>query len=71
MKHEAIDFNANIANTDNFKLFKYKANFLGNTAAYGANEILKNINCCAINPIQDGLFWGCSRMGGGKKAPTL
>ena len=22
-----------------------------------------------LNPIQDGLFWGCTRMGGGKKAP--
>ena len=22
-----------------------------------------------INPIQDGLFWGCSRMEGGKKVP--
>ena len=31
-------------------------------------------NCCTarwiISPIQDGLFWGCSRMGGGgKKTP--
>ena len=42
IKHKAIDFNANIVNTDNFKLFKYKANFLGNTEAYEANEILKN-----------------------------
>ena len=26
---------------------------------------------CYFNPIQDGLFWGCSRMrgGGSKKAP--
>ena len=23
-----------------------------------------------INPIQDGLFWGCSRMGGGFLAPA-
>ena len=22
-----------------------------------------------VNPIQDGLFWGCSRMGGGQKGP--
>ena len=22
-----------------------------------------------FNPIQDGLFWGCSRMGGGAKRP--
>ena len=43
---EAIDFNADIANDDNFKLFKYKAKLLGNTAAQpvpnDANEILKN-----------------------------
>ena len=24
-----------------------------------------------INPIQDGVFWGCSRMEGGVKAPSL
>ena len=24
-----------------------------------------------LNPIQGGPFWGCSRMGGGKKAPHL
>ena len=24
-----------------------------------------------INPIQDGLFWGCSQMGGTKRAPVL
>ena len=24
-----------------------------------------------MNPIQDGYFWGCSRMGGGKKALSL
>ena len=24
---------------------------------------------CGINPIQDGLFWGCSRMGVAKMAP--
>ena len=22
-----------------------------------------------VNPIQDGLFWGCSRIGGGQKGP--
>ena len=25
------------------------------------------VNC--FNPVQDGLFWGCSRMGGGQKCP--
>ena len=43
-KDEAANFNADIANTDNFKSFKYKAKLLGNTAAQSANaanEILK------------------------------
>ena len=39
---EATDFNAAIANDDNFKSFKYKAKLLGNTEANGANGILKN-----------------------------
>ena len=30
------------ANNDNFKSFKYKAKLLGNTAADGANGILRN-----------------------------
>ena len=41
-KDEATYFNADIANTNNFKLFKYKAKFLENTVADGANEMLKN-----------------------------
>ena len=41
-KDEAIDFNADIANDDNFKSFKYKAKLLGNTEADNANRILKN-----------------------------
>ena len=44
-KDEATNFNANIANDDNFKSFKYKAKLLGNTAAHlapnAANGILK------------------------------
>ena len=43
-KDEASNFNNNIANTDNFKSFKYKAKFLGNTEAQadnGANGIRK------------------------------
>ena len=41
-KDEAFNFNADIANDDNFKSFKYKAKLLGNTAAGGANGILRN-----------------------------
>ena len=44
-KDEATDFNDNIANTDNFKSFKYKAKLLGNTEAQNddaAKGILKN-----------------------------
>ena len=32
-KGQAINFNADITNTDNFKSFKYRAKLLGNTAA--------------------------------------
>ena len=45
-KDEATDFNADIANSDNFKSFKFKAKLLGNTIAQPnpshANGILKN-----------------------------
>ena len=45
-KDEATDFNADIANDDNFKSFKHKAKLLGNTAGQPApnatNGILKN-----------------------------
>ena len=41
-KDEATDFNADIADTDNFKSFMYKAKFLANSEADGANGILKN-----------------------------
>ena len=45
-KDEATGFNADIANTDHFKSFKYKAKLLENTAAQpapnAANGILKN-----------------------------
>ena len=41
-KDEATDFNADIANTKNFKSFMYKAKLLENTEADGANGILKN-----------------------------
>ena len=41
-KDEATNFNADIANTNNFKSFKYKARFLGSTEADEAIGILKN-----------------------------
>ena len=45
-KDEATDLNADIANSDNFKSFKFKAKLLGNTIAQPnpshANGILKN-----------------------------
>ena len=45
-KDEATNFNADIANDDSFKSFKYKAKLLGNTAAQpvptATNGILKN-----------------------------
>ena len=39
-KNEATNFNADIANNNNFKLFEYKAKLLGNTEADGVNAIL-------------------------------
>ena len=42
-KDEATNFNADIANTNNFKSFKCKAKLLGNTEADGDNRILKNV----------------------------
>ena len=48
-KDEAINFNADIANTNNFQSFKYKAKLLGNPEADHANGILKRCNnCCTI-----------------------
>ena len=41
-KDEATDFDADIANNDNFKSFKYKAKLIWNAAADGANRLLKN-----------------------------
>ena len=29
----------------------------------------RRMNIDSFNPIQDGLFWSCSRIGGGKKVP--
>ena len=41
LKNGAINFNPDIANTNNFKSFTYKAKLLGNTEADNANGILK------------------------------
>ena len=41
-RDEATNFNADIANTDQFKFFKYKANLLENAEAGAADAILKN-----------------------------
>ena len=41
-KDELTAFSADIANTNNFKYFMYKAKLLENTEADGANGILKN-----------------------------
>ena len=45
-KDKATNFDADIANTDELKSFKYKAKLLGNTAAQWNSE--KCNNCCAI-----------------------
>ena len=52
-KHEASNFNADIANDNYFKPFKFEAKLLKNTVAQPtpnqANGILKKCNnCCAI-----------------------
>ena len=41
-KHEATGFNVDITNDNNLKSFEYKTKLSGNTAAAGANGILKN-----------------------------
>ena len=42
-KDETTDFNADIANTDNFKSFQYKAKLLGNTVAQPAPNAVNGI----------------------------
>ena len=42
-KEEATNFNADIANDNNFQSFKYKAKLLENTQADNTNGILKNV----------------------------
>ena len=41
-KDEGTNFNADIANDNNFKSFEYKAKLLGNTVANRANGILRH-----------------------------
>ena len=41
-KDEATNFNVGIANTNNFKSFKYRAKLLENTVTEGANRTLSN-----------------------------
>ena len=41
-KDEATNFNADIANGNNFESFMYKAELLKSTVAEGNNEILKD-----------------------------
>ena len=58
-KNEATNFGADIANTDNFKSFKYKAKFLGNTVAQpganAANRILRNATIKILKYLSN--FW--------------
>ena len=42
-KDEATSFNADIANDNNFRSFKYKTKLLGNSEADRANVIFKNV----------------------------
>ena len=58
-KDEANNFNNNIANTNNFKSFKYKAKLLGNTVAQtapkAANGILRNATAVPLKYLSN--FW--------------
>ena len=55
-KDEAINFNNNIANTDNFKSFKYKAKLLGNTVADGADVFLRDATIAVLSKYLSN-FW--------------
>ena len=59
-KHLSIGIFSYISNFNIFEYFKFST----------ISKILSNIhNKVCFNPIRDGLFQGCARMGGGKKAP--
>ena len=47
-KDEATDFNADVANDNNFKSFKYKAKLLENTEADGVNGILNSATIAVL-----------------------
>ena len=47
-KDEATDFNADVANDNNFKSFKYKAKLLQNTEADGVNGILNSATIAVL-----------------------
>ena len=60
-KDQAANFNADIANDNNFKSFEYKVKLLGNTVTYDANGILKNETVPA--PLKYLInFWGSRAM---------
>ena len=46
-KNEALNFNTDIGNNNNFKSANYKGKLLGNTVADGNNRILKNVKIAA------------------------
>ena len=48
LKNEGTSFNADIANDNNFKSFKYKTKLLENTITDNANGILKKCNECYV-----------------------
>ena len=55
-KDEATNFNADIANGNNFESFMYKAELLKSTVAEGNNEILKDARIAApLKYLSD--FW--------------
>ena len=60
-KDEATNFNADIANDNNFKSFKYKVKLVGNTEADGANGILKNATVTVSLKYLSN-FWGSLKM---------
>ena len=54
-KDEATDFNADIANTNHSKSFRYKTKLLENNEADGANRILKNAVSLPLKYLSN--FW--------------
>ena len=58
-KDEATDFNNDIANTNDFKYFKYKTKLLGKTEAGGGNGTLRNT--AIVVPLTYLTFRNCSK----------